>query len=120
MDEQFPSGPWQGYYTYDNPERHRMDLVMEFSGGRVTGEGTDPVGPFVLDGRYDAASGECHWTKTYVGAHDVFYAGRRQGKGIAGTWELDSLRGGFRIWPVGSGTDDGVSVEESAEVAALA
>ncbi len=34
---------------------------------------------------------ECHWTKTYVGAHDVFYKGFREGKGIWGTWEIQEV-----------------------------
>jgi len=40
------------------------------------------------------------WTKTYIGAHDVFYRGFREGKGIWGTWEITvHARGGFHIWP---------------------
>ena len=114
-DDQFPSGPWRGYYTYDDPKRHPMDLVMEFGNGRITGDGTDIIGAFIIDGRYEA-NGECRWTKSYVARHDVFYAGSRQGKGIAGTWELDPLRGGFRVWPLGSGAGDDDSVgEETTE-----
>lgn len=46
------------------------------------------------------------WTKTYVGAHDVFYKGFRERKGIWGTWTIrDEARVGFHIWPLGS---DGV------------
>lgn len=97
-----------------------MDLVLEFGNGRITGEGRDVVGPFVIDGRYDA-NRECHWTKFYVGQHDVFYAGRKQGRGIAGTWELNGLRGGFRLWPLahGSGEDDSVGEELGQPVEAI-
>jgi hypothetical protein len=45
---------------------------------------------------------ECHWTKTYVAKHDVFYRGFREGKGIYGKWEIKTKsHGGFNIWPVG-------------------
>lgn len=83
-----------------------MDLSLEFGNGRITGEGRDRVGQFIVSGRYDSGGGECHWTKTYVSSHDIYYVGCHQGKNISGTWELDSLRGGFKIWPVGSGTDE--------------
>jgi hypothetical protein len=43
-----------------------MDLVLEIGRGTITGEGNDPVGPFVISGRYDATSGECHWSKLMI------------------------------------------------------
>ena len=90
---------------------------MEFGNGRITGEGHDFIGGFILDGRYEP-SGACHWTKTYVAAHDVFYAGQRQGKGISGIWEVDLIRGGFKIWPLGSGTgEDEVATESGGRPA---
>ena len=103
-DNEFPSGPWTGFYTYNGmPEKCRTDMSLGFENGRMTGEGNDSVGPFVIAGSYDAASKECHWTKGYVGAHDVFYTGFREGKGIWGTWEIRStFRGGFHIWPLTS------------------
>ena len=106
----FPSGPWIGFYTYSGGGRrkHRMDLGLTFAKGSITGDGNDDVGAFVLRGRYDAKTMECHWTKTYVGAHDVFYKGYREGKGIYGKWEIDNvLHGGFHIWPLALGEDDG-------------
>ena len=79
-----------------------MDLHLTFSHGKVTGEGTDDVGPFVVKGQYDVKNAECWWMKTYVGGHDVYYRGFREGKGIWGTWEIGaSTRGGFQIWPLG-------------------
>jgi hypothetical protein len=97
----FPSGPWVGFYTYSGThDKHRMDLGLTFASGRISGGGNDDIGPFIIAGRFDAANGECHWTKTYVGAHDVFYCGFRESKGIWGTWEiLSDIRGGFHIWP---------------------
>jgi hypothetical protein len=93
-----------------------MDLSLEFGKGMITGDGTDDIGPFVVRGRYDPKSKECHWTKTYVGMHDVFYSGVRQGKGIHGTWEVGEATGGFKIWPLaGSENDDDAEAEEKGE-----
>ena len=96
----FPSGPWTGFYNYGPGDRHRMELQLTFAEGRMSGEGKDDVGAFLIKGRYDSSNLECHWTKTYIGAHDVFYKGFREGKGIWGTWEI-TIRdhGGFHIWP---------------------
>ena len=117
-DDLFPSGPWIGFYIYSGDrDRHRMDLALDFGNGIVTGEGSDDIGAFVIRGRYDAKSKECHWTKTYVGRHDVFYKGFREGRGIWGTWEYRNLStGGFKIWPLASGADDDdAETEEKGE-----
>jgi hypothetical protein len=104
VEDDFTSGPWTGFYTYSNGRRERMDLSLTFRLGVVTGSGTDPVGPFTIQGRYDPESNEIHWTKTYVGRHDVFYKGCRDNRGIWGTWQIRlSSRGGFHIWPLGQG-----------------
>jgi len=100
----YPSGPWTGFYNYSPSDKHRMDLYLEFRHGRLTGDGIDDVGRFAIRGRYDVAAGECYWTKTYLGAHDVFYQGFREGKGIWGTWNINfghGGHGGFHIWPKG-------------------
>jgi hypothetical protein len=74
----------------------------------MTGDGVDDIGRFLIKGRYDAVSRECYWTKTYVGAHDVFYRGFREGKGIWGTWEIAAWsHGGFHIWPRQAGEGEG-------------
>ena len=98
----FPSGPWTGFYNYRPGDRHRMDLELTFREGRIEGVGVDDVGRFVIRGRYDAENLECWWTKSYVGGHDVFYRGFREGRGIWGTWEITAFdHGGFHIWPCG-------------------
>ncbi|MBI4327249.1 MAG: hypothetical protein HY674_18590 [Chloroflexi bacterium] len=110
----FPSGPWVGFYNYQPGDRHRMNLNLAFAGGQMTGDGNDDIGRFHINGRYDAATRECHWTKTYVGAHDVFYRGFREGKGIWGTWDIAIFsHGGFHIWPRAAG-------EENAETESAA
>jgi hypothetical protein len=99
-DELFPSGAWTGFYSYAPQDKHRMDLNLTFAGGNMSGDGNDDVGRFLLKGRYDTQSRECYWTKSYVGAHEVYYRGFREGKGIWGQWEINAFaHGGFHIWP---------------------
>jgi hypothetical protein len=121
--KQFPSGPWTGFYNYDPKDKHRMDLHLGFANGIMTGDGNDDVGRFLIRGKYDEASGECTFHKTYVGSHTVFYRGFREGKGIWGAWEISLFaHGGFHIWPLGSGTEEEQSkaVEEPKPVDAIA
>ena len=92
-----------------------MDLALSFANQMVTGSGHDDVGAFVISGRYDAQTKECDWTKTYVGAHTVYYRGFREGKGIWGTWELPDSKGGFHIWPRRQGEDNEESISESED-----
>jgi hypothetical protein len=115
-NEHFPSGPWVGFYLYSGrPDKHRMDLTLTFAHGTITGDGNDDIGPFLIRGRYDTRSRECYWTKTYIGAHDVYYRGFREGRGIWGTWEIElDARGGFHIWPRAHGESEAET--ETAEV----
>jgi len=99
-----------------------MDLSLIFANGALTGEGNDDVGTFLFRGRYDAGNGECYWTKTYPGSHDVFYRGFREGKGIWGTWEIhSSCHGGFHIWPrtAGEAEEESASVEQALPIDAV-
>jgi len=80
-----------------------MDLILEFKKGRITGEGADGIGPFVISGSYSEASGECSWVKQYVGRHAVDYKGYQESKGIWGNWTLTGGTGGFHIWPLSEG-----------------
>lgn len=103
----FPSGPWTGFYNYSPKDKHRMDLDLAFAAGLLNGDGNDDVGRFIIQGQYDAKTLECSWTKTYLGAHVVFYRGFRDGKGIWGTWEITlQNHGGFHIWPKRAGEGD--------------
>jgi hypothetical protein len=93
-----------------------MGLHLTFANGVISGDGNDDVGPFIIKGKYDSTNGECYWTKSYLGAHDVFYRGFREGKGIWGTWEIRLWNhGGFHIWP--RGATDGEATEETNEQA---
>lgn len=112
-DAFFPSGPWTGFYNYRPGDRYRMELQLTFANGSLNGDGSDDIGPFLIKGRYNSTNLECHWTKSYIGRHDVFYRGFREGKGIWGTWEIQTRwRGGFHIWPRRAG-----DAEESSEFA---
>jgi len=93
-----------------------MELQLTFANGVMSGDGSDDVGCFLIKGRYDTGNAECHWTKSYIGAHDVFYRGFRQGKGIWGTWEITVHdHGGFQIWPKGMVGGEGDERTEASE-----
>ena len=121
-DPRFPSGPWTGYFLQPGiPGRHRMELRLTFHGGTLEGEGRDWVGRFLIRGRYSTGDGRCHWTKRYLGKHDVFYKGFNEGKGIWGTWAIPGApvpfgRGGFHIWPEGLLEPEGDHLAEAADV----
>jgi hypothetical protein len=107
-DPRFPSGRWTGFFLQKElPGKHMMELNLSFSQGNMKGEGRDRVGDFVLTGKYTLNDGKCHWTKRYVGKHDVYYEGFNEGKGIWGVWQIPpsrgdaGYRGGFNIWPEG-------------------
>lgn len=97
----FPSGAWKGYWTQPGSSRFfPMRLSLTFSDGRLTGNGTDEVGAFLVRGAYEGE--ECWWVKAYVGQHAVDYRGRGAGRSIQGRWEIPGVwGGGFRIWPEG-------------------
>ena len=115
VEDEFTSGPWTGFYTYEDGRKGRMDLSLSFREGTVSGAGSDPVGPFTILGRYDAESNEIHWTKSYLGAHTVFYRGCRDNRGIWGTWEIRTwFTGGFHLWPKGQA--EGAREEAEAEI----
>jgi hypothetical protein len=124
-DPRFPSGPWTGFFLQRLlPGRHLMELRLTFRHGEVTGEGRDWVGEFIVRGKYDTADGRCHWSKRYVGKHDVFYDGFNEGKGIWGTWEIAASseyprqHGGFHIWPEGLADPTGSTLHAAADLPA--
>src|ERR1700722_774876 len=92
-----PSGPWRGYYLYGHTgPHHHMQLQLTFTtDGTLSGDGTDDVGPFVIDGTFNIATREYGWTKSYVGRHRVEYRGLYDGRSICGDWSLPMMTGGF-------------------------
>ena len=125
-DPRFPSGRWTGFFLQTqgpHPGKHQMELLLNFRQGSMTGEGRDWVGKFVIKGRYATGDGKCHWSKRYLGKHDVFYQGYNEGKGIWGTWEIPPaqnmgmlFRGGFHIWPEGMADPSGNHLTEEADL----
>ncbi len=99
------SGQWRGYYTYDySSSKHWMDLNLDLSKGRITGDGIDDIARFVVTGRYDLDKKECYLTKQYIGRHSVFYKGFIDLRRIWGLWSIEDWQGGgFVIWPKGYG-----------------
>jgi len=99
MKNNFVSGEWSGFYLEGHrQERGWMHLFMAFEEGKIRGEGTDYVGPWVATGTYDESSGKCGWVKQYVGKHTVEYKGVCGENGIQGNWQIFS-KGQFHIWP---------------------
>ena len=116
-DPRFPSGPWRGFFLMDHwPGRHHMELLLTFRQGVMTGEGRDRIGSFLIRGKYNLDDGKCHWTKRYIGKHDVAYQGYNEGKGIWGVWEMTIDRGGFHIWPDGMAVGDQQSLRAEADI----
>ena len=76
-DDRFPSGPWKGFFLQPrfSTDRKTMSLHLSFTAGKITGDGDDFVGDFVISGRYDLKSGKVWLHKRYVGKYDVFYKG---------------------------------------------
>lgn len=115
QDDRFPSGPWRGFFLQPLVAgKCWMDLQLTFRAGSMHGSGSDWVGTFMIEGRYELESGKCWWTKRYIGKHDVLYEGYNEGRGIWGVWQIPSeWRGGFHIWPVSMG-DPSNSVRREA------
>jgi hypothetical protein len=102
------SGAWRGFYVYaPGGERHAMQLDLAFGSGSVSGSGSDDIGPFVIRGGFEPEGVRVWWSKQYVGAHDVWYEGVRDGRRqrvVYGSWSLGSSEsGGFKIWRGTSG-----------------
>lgn len=104
IDDRFPAGEWTGFYLLPiTVQRYGMDLVLQFTSGRISGSGSDPVGNFAISGAYDPTIGDCSWTKQYIGKHGVDYVGRAYRQGITGEWNIPGepafWSGPFFIWP---------------------
>src|SRR5579862_4722139 len=124
-DPRFTSGRWIGFFLDKRlPGKHQMELMLTFMKGALTGVGRDKVGEFSVRGRYQTADGRCHWHKSYLARHDVFYEGYAEDKGIWGKWQLHPkeiyglVTGGFHIWPEGMGDPTRLSLHEEADAPA--
>ncbi|MFN3168760.1 MAG: hypothetical protein ACE37H_17015 [Phycisphaeraceae bacterium] len=112
-DKRFPSGLWMGYWM-QGYIKGRMRLTLEFSGGKITGEGTDPVGLFDMKGIYSLKHNMVSMVKRYRGAHSVGYVGGAADGGLNGTWQILRIPqiDEWRLWPV---KDEHESVCHAAE-----
>lgn len=120
-----PSGQWDGFYCYHySPRQHKMSSELYFSGGKITGSGTDDVSPFHWNGSYNLEEYKTKLSKTYA-THTVKYRGDIDENGIWGTWEIvhdfsrfpqhmiaavkeafkNDLTGGFHIWPTSANSE---------------
>lgn len=117
MHPQFPSGEWEGFYTYETNTmgaKTPMNFQLDFSNGGVTGSGGDSVGGFSWTGTYSTSEMRSKMTKSYV-THEVFYDGHVDENGIWGTWFIPpTMRGGFHIWPK-KGAEQAVAVEKAVK-----
>ena len=116
QDPRFPSGPWFGFYRQGGTQS-RQRFTLQFRGGKVYGEGKDPVAPFVVTGTYCTDTGVVNLTKSYD-TYRVFYRGVAQpDDGIPGLWTIPYFggvitdTGEFHIWP------DELAMEEGKRLA---
>ena len=65
------------------------------------------IGPFLIRGKYNIDDGKCHWSKRYVGKHDVAYQGYNEGKGnLGGLGNSPDLARGISHLANGDGRPD--------------
>ena len=94
-----PSGFWKGFYCYNNSSvKHKMSISLKFSNKRVSGSGTDDLGSFKWNGKYDLNNFKINMTKIYP-THIIHYKGDIDENGIWGIWDNGEIKGGFHIWP---------------------
>ena len=112
-----PSGRWRGITLCQvHGTKGNVTLHLDFQPRRVHGTCADRrVTP--LQGTYDAERAAWRMVLRYTeDRSDVDdWTGFAEGRGIWGTWTCSlGHRGGFRIWPIGSGT--GPSFTQAEEV----
>jgi|SRR5579872_4444652 len=98
----FSSGDWEGFYRdpRGGGKNGEMAMTLDFSGGYITGGGSDPVGHYAWTGTYDTRAETCTLKKTYPGRHSVEYSGYADENGIWGKWSIRKHAAGeFHIWP---------------------
>lgn len=114
----YPSGQWAGFWEQAGWGRQAMSAFeLHFADSRVTGQGTDVVGQFVIRGEYETTEGRVTWVKQYLGKHRVVYEGRPDGEGsILGTWTVDMYgiknTGPFLLKPETPRQSDDVPIRE--------
>lgn len=115
MHPHFPSGQWEGFYLHFG-QKYKKENILNFCDGIVSGHGTDGIGSYTWKGKYDTEDGNCHMTKTYVGAHQVFYSGIVDENGFWGHWKLQFMSDGFHLWPKKAKAKGQFQLTETEEV----
>ena len=87
-----------GWWEQNGLGRQPMrDLVVDFTHGVLSGEGTDIVGDFTLQGKLEN-EGQVRIVKQYIGRHQVIYIGQYDGEGtFFGTWLIGAIGGKWSI-----------------------
>ena len=114
----FPSGLWEGFYTYymgPDAAQHWMSFHLDFADGLVSGGGSDDIAGFSWKGTYQKGNLTCNMTKYYP-SHNVIYSGYVDENGIWGTWKIQLLTGGFHIWPKAKGKNEQEEGGEKVEI----
>lgn len=112
------NGPWSGWWVQRGREGHE-GMTLAFSGGGVSGDGSDEDGEFSISGHI-YADGSASLTKVYTRPLittplSLAYLGHWDGKAIRGTWINESYaasNGPFVMWP---GDSDAPSLAEARE-----
>jgi hypothetical protein len=95
-----------------------MHLQLVFGlDGKISGDGIDDIAPFTINGVFDVATNQAHWTKSYIGMHDVGYHGFYDQRSICGNWTLMTVTGGFWIWPRRMEETEGIETEVEEPIA---
>ena len=97
----FPSGEWEGFYSYTPSDKHQMKTSLIFKKCTIKGLGSDDIGEFTWKGIYNKDELTCSLEKRYKN-HSVNYSGNIDENGIWGQWNIDSEKGGFHLWPKGT------------------
>ncbi|CAF0934861.1 unnamed protein product [Adineta ricciae] len=95
----------QGYYTQWGQQFDMQFDMFAMTNGRISGQGDDTVGGFVINGEYTSLPGEeryeFQFNKHYIGQHDVQYCGTiTQNESqffFDGYWSIGNLTDGFHL-----------------------
>lgn len=90
-----PCEGWWEEVGYGRQPMHQLRLRI--SGGKITGSGTDIIGPFTFTGTI-GEGGTVAMIKQYVGQHQVDYLGTYDGEGsMFGEWRIGPFKDRWAI-----------------------
>jgi hypothetical protein len=73
------------------------NLVLDFQGASITGQGRDVIAPFELSGKL-RPDGSVEILKQYRYRHSVLYVGNYDGEGtLSGSWDIGGHQGAWSI-----------------------